>query len=205
MPPVMNRCSQDPFKKFLCCLRSCCLCRGDRSVTLPAVCAENSVCHQDGLCHGRRDAAFLRRKLQHVVPSDSRHILLAPVRLVNSTCKRLISLAINQRAVLRQWQLRQAWSERKDACRYLNIWDAVVGICLPKRFRFSEERGDDEHTERGRQLLRQEQVAQLPDSMTDTAYSYLICSSNGTHTGCYAGSTATRPAGGRVPGAVGLG
>ena len=52
----------------------------------------------------------------------------------------------------------------------------MVGICLPKRFRFSEERGDDEHTERGRQLLRQEQVAQLPESINDNAYSYVICS-----------------------------
>lgn len=31
-------------------------------------------------------------------------------------------------------------------------------MCLPKRFCFSEEQGDDEHTERGRRLLRQEQV-----------------------------------------------
>ena len=42
--------------------------------------------------------------------------------------------------------------------RFLNVWDRLVRCCVPKRLRFDEDVGDDEHTERGRALLRQEQA-----------------------------------------------
>ncbi len=45
-----------------------------------------------------------------------------------------------------------------DLGRFLNVWDRLVRCCIPKRLRFDEDVGDDEHTERGRALLRQEQA-----------------------------------------------
>ena len=43
-------------------------------------------------------------------------------------------------------------------CRFLNVWDSLARLCIPKRYRFDEDAGNDENTERGRLLLRQEEV-----------------------------------------------
>lgn len=40
---------------------------------------------------------------------------------------------------------------------FLNVWGGVARVCLPSRYRFSEG-GSSEHHERGRILLRKEQV-----------------------------------------------
>ena len=45
--------------------------------------------------------------------------------------------------------------------RFLNVWDRLARCCTSKRLRFDEDVGDDQHTERGRALLRQEQVRLL--------------------------------------------
>ena len=66
-------------------------------------------------------------------------------------------------------------------CRYLNIWDAIVGVCLPKRFRFSQEEGDDEHTERGKTLLRQEQVDTPPPSLKGVLSGNCPLAQRGSH------------------------
>lgn len=42
--------------------------------------------------------------------------------------------------------------------RFLNVWDRLARCCTSKRLRFDEDVGDDQHTERGRALLRQEQA-----------------------------------------------
>ncbi|EIE27296.1 hypothetical protein COCSUDRAFT_64161 [Coccomyxa subellipsoidea C-169] len=42
---------------------------------------------------------------------------------------------------------------------FLNVWDSLARLCIPKRYRFDEDAGSDENTERGRLLLRQEQEA----------------------------------------------
>ena len=47
-------------------------------------------------------------------------------------------------------------------CRLLNLWDALVRCCLPRRYRFDQDGGADDCTERGRTLLRQEQVCVSP-------------------------------------------
>ncbi|KAK9843415.1 hypothetical protein WJX81_001086 [Elliptochloris bilobata] len=44
---------------------------------------------------------------------------------------------------------------------FLNVWDRLARCCIPKRLRFDEDIGDDQHTERGRALLRQEQEARV--------------------------------------------
>ena len=54
--------------------------------------------------------------------------------------------------------MKPSCTTKDSSSRYLNIWDAMIGLCLPKKFRFNEEEGDDAHTERGRTLLRQEQA-----------------------------------------------
>ena len=40
---------------------------------------------------------------------------------------------------------------------FLNVWGGIARVCLPSRYRFSEG-GSSEHHERGRTLLRKEQV-----------------------------------------------
>lgn len=47
---------------------------------------------------------------------------------------------------------------RVSTCSFLNVWDALARLCIPKRYRFDEDAGSDENTGRGRLLLRQEQV-----------------------------------------------
>lgn len=49
--------------------------------------------------------------------------------------------------------------------RFLNVWDSLARLCIPKRYRFDEDAGSDDNTERGRLLLRQEQArtGDLPD------------------------------------------
>ena len=42
--------------------------------------------------------------------------------------------------------------------RFLNVWDSLARLCIPARYRFDEDTGSDENTERGRLLLRQEQA-----------------------------------------------
>ncbi|KAK9907685.1 hypothetical protein WJX75_008089 [Coccomyxa subellipsoidea] len=42
---------------------------------------------------------------------------------------------------------------------FLNVWDSLARLCIPKRYRFDEDAGNDENTERGRLLLRQEEEA----------------------------------------------
>ena len=42
--------------------------------------------------------------------------------------------------------------------RFLNVWDSLARLCIPKRYRFDEDTGSDDNTERGRLLLRQEQA-----------------------------------------------
>jgi len=44
-------------------------------------------------------------------------------------------------------------------CRFLNVWDSLARLCIPKRYRFDEDQGSDDNTERGRLLLRQEQAS----------------------------------------------
>ena len=44
-------------------------------------------------------------------------------------------------------------------CRFLNVWDSLARLCIPARYRFDEDSGSDENTERGRLLLRQEQAS----------------------------------------------
>jgi hypothetical protein len=43
-------------------------------------------------------------------------------------------------------------------CRWLNVYDVLARLCIPKRYRFDEETGDDDHTERGKICVRQELV-----------------------------------------------
>ena len=43
--------------------------------------------------------------------------------------------------------------------RFLNVWDSLARLCIPARYRFDEDSGSDENTERGRLLLRQEQAS----------------------------------------------
>ena len=43
--------------------------------------------------------------------------------------------------------------------RFLNVWDSLARLCIPVRYRFDEDSGSDENTERGRLLLRQEQAS----------------------------------------------
>ena len=44
-------------------------------------------------------------------------------------------------------------------CSFLNVWDSLARLCIPKRYRFDEDQGSDDNTERGRLLLRQEQAS----------------------------------------------
>ncbi len=53
---------------------------------------------------------------------------------------------------------RRLGAERKRPRRFFNVWGRIVRCCISKRLRFDEDVGDDEHTERGRALLRQEQA-----------------------------------------------
>ena len=43
--------------------------------------------------------------------------------------------------------------------RFLNVWDSLARLCIPKRYRFDVDEGSDDNTERGRLLLRQEQAS----------------------------------------------
>ncbi len=45
--------------------------------------------------------------------------------------------------------------------RFLNVWDSLARLCIPKRYRFDVDEGSDDNTERGRLLLRQEQARPL--------------------------------------------
>ena len=173
---------------------------------LPAVCAENSVCHQDGLCHGHRDAAFLRRRLQYMVPSDGRHILLAPVRLVHCTWKWLISLAVNQRCANGSFtKLRVNARMLAGTSTSGMLWSASASQSgfVSARSAGTTSTPSAAGNSSGRSRWHSCQTASLimPTAMS-FAHIYLA---NGTHKGSYAGSQAARPAGGRVPGAVGLG
>jgi len=63
--------------------------------------------------------------------------------------------------VMRLWPAERTeglGAERGRPRRFFNVWGRLVRCCIPKRLRFDEEVGDDEHTERGRALLRQEQA-----------------------------------------------
>ncbi len=55
--------------------------------------------------------------------------------------------------------------------RFLNVWDSLARLCIPKRYRFDEDSGSDDNTERGRLLLRQEQACtpDLPDKETSAS------------------------------------
>ena len=43
-------------------------------------------------------------------------------------------------------------------CRVLNVWDTVLHVCIPRRYRFDEDDDSSEHIEAGRTLLVKEQV-----------------------------------------------
>jgi hypothetical protein len=44
---------------------------------------------------------------------------------------------------------------------FCNVWDSLARLCMPRRLRFDEDAGADDGTERGRQLLREEQARSL--------------------------------------------
>ena len=46
----------------------------------------------------------------------------------------------------------------------LNVWDTVLHVCIPRRYRFDEDDDSSEHIEAGRTLLGKEQV--LPPNGT---------------------------------------
>lgn len=55
----------------------------------------------------------------------------------------------------------QERSVQGPACRVLNVWDKLLYMCLPARFRFDEDDDSNEYVEQGRLLLRKEQVTRL--------------------------------------------
>ena len=61
--------------------------------------------------------------------------------------------------------------------RFLNVWDSLARLCIPKRYRFDEDAGSDDNTERGRLLLRQEQARtqDLPDDRISTLLGCRLC------------------------------
>ena len=40
----------------------------------------------------------------------------------------------------------------------LNVWDKLLYMCLPRRFRFDEDDDSNEYVEQGRTLLKKEQA-----------------------------------------------
>ena len=42
---------------------------------------------------------------------------------------------------------------------FCNVWDSLARLCMPRRLRFDADEGADDCTERGRQLLRDEQAS----------------------------------------------
>ena len=59
-------------------------------------------------------------------------------------------------------------------CRLLNLWDALVRCCLPRRYRFDQDGGADDCTERGRTLLHQEQVCVPPARYANLCKAYQL-------------------------------
>ena len=57
--------------------------------------------------------------------------------------------------------------------RFLNVWDSLARLCIPKRYRFDVDEGSDDNTERGRLLLRQEQVE--PSTCVDGTALFAVC------------------------------
>ena len=60
--------------------------------------------------------------------------------------------------------------------RFLNVWDSLARLCIPARYRFDEDSGSDENTERGRLLLRQEQASTAGECLPgEQASTPLLC------------------------------
>ncbi len=53
------------------------------------------------------------------------------------------------------------------------MWDSLARLCIPKRYRFDVDEGSDDNTERGRLLLRQEQVR--PQHWTYNNAFFAVC------------------------------